>query len=301
MTSAALAPTPEPPRPVLRWHGGKWRLAPWIVRHFAPHRLYTEAFGGAASVLLRKPRSYAEIYNDLDDDVVNLFRVLRSERAPALIAALRATPFARAEFEQAYEISDDPVEEARRLIVRLFMGFGSNGHNRRAPTGFRSNGFRCGTTPAQDWAGLPDALGLVIERLRGVVIEHREAAEVLAQHDSPESLHYVDPPYLPETRSLKNPYDIKYRGGMYAHELTTEDHARLLDALRGLTGMVVLSGYPSPVYDAALPGWTRVERAAHADGARARTEVLWINPRAAARLSAFGSVLAQAHLFEVPA
>ncbi|WP_244424651.1 DNA adenine methylase [Methylobacterium nodulans] len=204
MTSAALAPTPEPPRPVLRWHGGKWRLAPWIVRHFAPHRLYTEAFGGAASVLLRKPRSYAEIYNDLDDDVVNLFRVLRSDRAPDLIAALRMTPFARAEFDWAYEVAADPVEEARRLIVRSFMGFGSDGFNRDVTTGFRANAHRSGTTPAQDWAGLPDALCLAVERLRGVVIENRDAVEVLAQHDSPESLHYVDPPYLPETRSQKS-------------------------------------------------------------------------------------------------
>lgn len=285
-----------PTRPVLRWHGGKWRLAPWIVQHFPAHRLYTEVFGGAASVLLRKPRSYAEVYNDLDDLVVGLFRVLRSERAAELLAALRATPFARAEFEQAYGISDDPLEEARRLVVRSFMGFGSDGFNRDVTTGFRANAHRNGTTPASDWANLPDAMVLTIERLRGVVIENREAAEVLAQHDGPDSLHYVDPPYLPETRSQKQ----RRAGGkyhVYRHEMTEADHARLLDVLLGLKGMVVLSGYPAPSYDAALSGWTRIERAAHADGARARTEVLWINPRASARLHAFGSVLAQAHLF----
>ncbi|MDH3195533.1 MAG: DNA adenine methylase [Hyphomicrobiales bacterium] len=90
-----------PTRPVLRWHGGKWRLAPWIMAQFPPHRVYVEPFGGAASILLRKPRTYAEIYNDLDSDVVNLFRVLRSNRASELIEALRLTPFARAEFEAA--------------------------------------------------------------------------------------------------------------------------------------------------------------------------------------------------------
>lgn len=288
-----------PTRPVLRWHGGKWRLAPWIVQHFPPHRLYTEAFGGAASVLLRKPRSYAEVYNDLDDDVVGLFQVLRSERAPELLAALRTTPFARVEFEQAYEISADPVEEARRLVIRSFMGFGSDGFNRGVTTGFRANAHRSGTTPAQDWANLPDALAFTIERLRGVVIEHRDAAEVFAQHDRPDTLHYVDPPYLPETRSQK----ARRAGGgfhVYRHEMSDADHARLLEVLLGLKGMVVLSGYPAPSYDTALSGWARVERAAHADGARARTEVLWINPRAAARLQAYGSVLAQAHLFAEP-
>jgi DNA adenine methylase len=286
----------KPTRPVLRWHGGKWRLAPWIVQHFPAHRLYTEVFGGAASVLLRKPRSYAEIYNDLDDDVVGLFRVLRSERAPELLAALRATPFARVEFELAYEISGDPLEEARRLVIRSFMGFGSDGFNREVTTGFRANAHRSGTTPAADWANLPDALAFSVERLRGVVIEHRDASAVLAQHDGPDSLHYVDPPYLPATRSAKSRRTGE-RYHAYRHELTEADHTRLLQVLLGLKGMVVLSGYPAPSYDEALLGWTRVERATHADGARARTEVLWINPRAAARLDASGSVLAQAHLF----
>lgn len=258
-----------PTRPALRWHGGKWLLAPWIISYFPPHRVYVEPFGGAASVLLRKRRSYSEVYNDLDDDVVNLFRVLRSPEAPALIESLSLTPFARGEFKQAYEPTDDPMERARRLVVRSFMGFGSNGHARL--TGFRSNSNRTGTTPARDWQNFPEALSAVVERLRGVVVEHRDAAECMWQHDGPRTLHYVDPPYMAETRDA---------GPDYRHELAPEDHADLLAALRGLTGMVVLSGYPSTLYDEALPDWQRVERRALADGARERTEVLWLNPAA---------------------
>lgn len=229
--------TTSPTRPVLRWHGGKWRLAPWIIAHLPPHRVYVEPFGGAASVLLRKPRAYAEVYNDLDDEVVTLFRVLQDARQAArLIALLELTPFARAEFELATVPSDDPIERSRRLVIRAFMGFGSNAHAATAvalkngfrshtrgvatagrSTGFRANSNRSGTTPAQDWLNYPDALRRTVERLRGVIVEHRDAARVIAQHDGPETLHYVDPPYLPETRSPANKYDMKYR--MYRHEL----------------------------------------------------------------------------------
>lgn len=274
------------PRPVLRWHGGKWLLAPWIIGFFPAHRVYVEPFGGAASVLLRKERSYAEIYNDLDDDVVGLFRVLRDELlAGALRRRLELTPFARAEFEAAWEPSNDPVEEAARLITRSLMGFGSNAHGDKSrghhTTGFRANSNRSGTTPAHDWRNYPEALPAIVERLQGVIVEHRPAMRVMAAHDGPETLHYVDPPYLPETRNRLNPYDPKHR---YRHELTVEDHAELLAFLDGLEGMVVLSGYPSPRYDDALPHWRRVERGALADGARARIEVLWLNPACCAAL-----------------
>lgn len=265
---------------MLRWHGGKWKLAPWLIEQFPPHRVYVEPFGGAASVLLRKERSYAEVYNDLDREVVNLFRVLREDGTAArLVQALRLTPFARAEFEDSYTPTDDPVEGARRFIARSFMGFGSNGHNPKRKTGFRHNSNRSGTTPARDWTNYPDCLGLIVERLRGVVIDTRDAREVMSAHDEPHTLHYVDPPYLPETRSLKNPYDLTY-AGMYAHEMTAEDHERLLEHLLSLKGMVVLSGYPAPLYDDALSDWRRIERDAHADGARDRTEVIWINRQA---------------------
>ena len=271
-------------RPALRYHGGKWLLAPWIIGHFPAHRIYVEPFGGAASVLLRKPRAYAEIYNDLDDEVVNLFQVLRSDRADELVAALRLTPFARAEFNAAYEPADDPVERARRLIIRSFMGHGSDGASGMYRTGFRATSNRSGTTPAHDWANLPDPMAAVVDRLRGVVVEQQDALKAMQKHDGPATLHFVDPPYLPATRARCN--RRADNGGVYRHELTAEQHIELLEFLRGLRGMVVLSGYPSDEYDLALPDWHRVERAALKDGAKPATEVLWLNPACTAALSA---------------
>ncbi len=279
-----------PARPVLRYHGGKWLLAPWVIEHFPPHQIYVEPFGGAASVLMRKDRSYAEVYNELSDDVVNLFKVLRNEeQSDRLLRHLALTPFSRVEFEEAYGSFDDPVDRARALVVRSFMGF----HNARVKTGFRANSNRSGTTPAHDWPNYREALPAIIDRLKGVTVEHRNAVDCMSQHDSPATLHYVDPPYMMATRSVANPYDLKYRAkgsmhraGCYDHEMSDDDHAALLDALRGLSGMVVLSGYPYPLYETALHDWSRDERVALADGARERTEVLWLNPSAADALRA---------------
>lgn len=254
-------------RPLLRWHGGKYLLAPWIISHLPHHRVYVEPFGGAASVLLRKRKSYGEVYNDLDHEVVNLFRVLRDDAAArSLLNALHLTPFARDEFAEAYQPADCIIERARRLIIRSFMGFGSNGHFRT--TGFRANSNRSGTTPAKDWANYADALPAIIERIKGVVVENRPAVAVMAAHDGPDTLHYVDPPYLPETRDS---------GGNYFHEMSVTDHRELLAFLPTLSGSVVLSGYPASLYDEALSGWRRIERKALADGARPRVEVLWMN------------------------
>lgn len=274
-----------PTRPVLRYMGGKWRLAPWIVQHLPPHRTYVEPFGGAASVLIRKPVSYAEIYNDLDDEVVSLFRVLRDRAAAErLIELVRLTPFARAEFDLTYEVADDPVENARRLVARSFMGFGSTAVALRRKTGFRADSNRSGKHPAQDWAGLPEALAAVVERFSGVVIENRPAMDVMARFDGPETLLYVDPPYVHATRSGK-----RIHGGLehaYKHELSDDQHVELLDWLAGCESMVVLSGYPHPLYDDRLRGWRRETILALADGARERTEAIWINPAADASLRA---------------
>jgi len=254
-------------RPILRWHGGKWRLADWIISHLPRHRTYVEPFGGAASVLIRKPRSYAEIYNDLDGEVVNLFRVAR-DQGPELVRRLRLTPFARQEFEDSRDASpDDPIERARRTVVRSFMGFGSNSHAKT--TGFRANSQRSGTTAAHDWAAYPRALEAIIDRLRGVVIENRDACEVMRQQDADDAVHYVDPPYVWQTRG---------RRFQYRHEMTDEDHQKLADVLKSLRGGVVLSGYPCALYDRLYASWQRVERASYADGARPRTEVLWLSP-----------------------
>lgn len=293
-----------PRRPPLRYHGGKWRLAPWVLAHFPDHRLYIEPFGGGASVLMRKPRCYAEVYNDLDDEVVNVFRVLRDPLlAEALARSCALTPFSRTEFIAAHKRDTvDPVEQARRAIVRSFFGFGSaslhsanpRGMRARASewksgrgnescassprgTGFRADAHKNGTTPAMDWSRWPSQVESFVDRLRGVIIEHRDGLEVIRQHDREDALIYADPPYPMSTRDDARPD--------YAHEMSDDDHRALARVLREARGYVVLSGYPCELYDEQLyPHWTRLEREHRADGAKVRTEVLWLNPRCARAL-----------------
>lgn len=264
-------------RPALRYHGGKFRLAPWIQEFFPDHHIYVEAFGGGGSVLLCKERSYSEVYNDLDDEVVNLFRVLRDPvQSEQLARALHLTPFAREEFRGAYLVSDDPVEGARRTLVRSFMGFGTTTlrHNR---TGFRAKANRQGQPAQMDWVNYPAHVATFADRLRGVVIEHRDALEVIAQQDSSETLFYVDPPYPHSTRTA---LQVKsHNDAAYKHELTDADHQALAQVLHDVEGMVVLSGYACPLYDRELyADWERHTRKALADGGRIRTEVVWLNP-----------------------
>lgn len=265
-------------RPVMRYHGGKWRLASWVISHFPPHRVYVEPYGGAGSVLLKKAPAFAEIYNDLDDGIVNLFRVLRDpEQAEQLRRLCELTPFARAEFQAAYELTDDPIEAARRILVRSWMGHGASGV-RQHKTGFRVNPHRQRTTATMDWNGWPEAVPAMVRRLRDVTIEHRPAVEIIAQQDDPHTLFYLDPPYPFSTRSQKRKRGDLYHG--YRHEMKDADHEAMLELVGRLEGMVVISGYGCELYDDALADWRRVETKAFADRGEERTEVLWINDAA---------------------
>ncbi len=268
-------------RPALRYHGGKFRLAPWVMQFFPPHGCYVEPFGGAAGVLLRKPRVYAEVYNDLDADIVNFFRVLRDmSLRERLIEVCRLTPYARDEFDLAYQPTDDPVERARRTCVRAAMGFGSAGAT-KASTGFRTDTRRKYGTAQHNWADYPEALAAIGQRFAGVLIENRDAVDVMHAHDGPDTLHFVDPPYVHSVRHMRN------KGG-YRHELDDDGHLRLLNELQRVDGMVVLCGYDTDLYSDHLSGWEKHTTEARISGGRGtalRTEVVWLNKACSAALS----------------
>jgi DNA adenine methylase len=269
----------EVKRPLGPFFGGKWKLAPWILSHMPAHRVYVELFGGGGSVLLRKPRSHLEVYNDLDSEMVNVFRVLR-ERPNELVRAIDLTPYAREEYELALEFSEDPVERARRCLVRMGLGFSGSssqyepGSSARPP-GFATGDLRAGGAKAVAWSVFGQALINLVERVKGVTVEHRDAAELVPVWDSAGTVFYADPPYLPEVRRTKK---------AYKYEMSEEQHIELARVLNGVKGSVLVSGYASPLYEDLYRGWERHEKNALSQGASrksplvdaVRVEVLWV-------------------------
>jgi DNA adenine methylase len=267
-------------------HGGKFKLRKWVISHFPAHRVYIEPFGGMASVLLEKERADLEVLNDLDHQIVNLYRVMRDPVASTRLAdELRLTPYAREEFDAAYAVCSDPVEMARRYLVRAFMGFGANSATCPYKNGFRSKrpDFK---SPAYEFASYPAHVEFFQARLAGVTIECKAAADVIERYDEPDALIYADPPYMPETR-------VASQTMSYRHEMTEADHEALARTLRAARGMVIVSGYRCDAYDEWYRGWERVDRDCWAERAAKRTESLWISPRCAERLRREGETRAR--------
>lgn len=273
-------------RPVLRYHGGKFMLSNWIISHFPEHRIYVEPYGGGASVMMQKRRCYAEVLNDKSLEVVNVFQVLRDPEQSRELARLCAlTPYSREEFDRTYE--DDhglpPVERARRTIFRSFAGFSSGSTIKKYKTGFRGTTKRTHTSPAHDWAIYPEYIPLFTDRLRGVTIESMHAPDLMKAHDSPETLHYLDPTYLKSTRNSN--------GSVYEFEMTEDDHREMAEVAKSMEGMVIISGYPSELYDQELfPDWGRSSRMTNADSREPREEVLWMNEAVCSRVMIQGEL-----------
>lgn len=280
MMLAADAPT----RPALRYHGAKWRAASWIVACLpVEHDVYIEPFGGSAAVLLNKTRSTIEVYNDLDGEVVNFFRMLR-ERPDDLVRALHWTPFAHAEKKLSHEPTDDPLEAARRFYVRSYLTISGptaqwNSGWRRQKKLSRGRNGRSNMKPAATSFMELEHLYQVAERLRGVIIEQENALDLIRRYDHARAAFYVDPPYVAETRK-------RWKASAYKHEMTDTQHRELAAVLQACTGMVILSGYDGDLYRELFPDWHRLDREFRTNGntAGTATESLWLNDAARAAL-----------------
>lgn len=272
--------------PPLKWHGGKHYLASRFVGLMPPHLHYVEPFFGGGAVLLRRDpadpslwlppnNGVSEVVNDLNGRLVNFWRVLQNEETfSKFVRIAQAIPVARDEWEAAHAhlpSDNDPIANALAFFVDcrqsrsgLMKGFTpvTRSRTRREMNGNVS-----------EWLSAVDGLPEVHARLRRVLIENMPAVDLIRREDAPNTLFYCDPPYLHETRKATE---------AYAFEMTEADHQELLDVLRQCKGKVMLSGYPSQLYDGVLKDWNRhtfdlANHAANGKEKRRETEVLWCN------------------------
>lgn len=259
--------------PPLKWHGGKWYLATKIVALMPNHTHYIEPFAGGLSVLLAKdPEGVSEVVNDLNGDLTNFWKVLQK---PSYFARMRRTleavPFSENEWRDAEKPSSDPVERATRFFIRCRQSLAGR-MGGFAPLS-RTRTRRGMNEQASAWLNAVEGLPAVHARLKRVAILNHDALDVIREQDGPDTLYYLDPPYLGETRTAET---------VYTHEMDAEKHAELLDTIRGCKGRVMLSGYPSEMYDRRLQDWTRYEfalpnQASGGKQKRRMTEVIWCN------------------------
>lgn len=264
-------------RPVLCYQGSKFRIAKWIISFFPEHKVYCESFGGTASVLMRKPSSITEIYNDNNSKIYDVFKLLRNrEKAIELKRRLELTPYSRQEYYETDYIddNDDDIEKVRKTIVRAFFGISAGSVNREL-TGFLSgiNNRDYKQNQKAAWLNYPESIMSFCERLHGVILENRDALEIIKIYDTPETLHYVDPPYL---MGLWNKQDRK----VYKNVLTDNDHIELLELLKTVKGYVVLSCYDNKIYRDILPDWHIEQKETINQKIQKRIETIFINPKA---------------------
>lgn len=268
----------KPAKAPFGYYGAKLRIVGKIVQNLPPHNAWVEGFCGSAAVTLAKPPAPIEVINDADGEIVNVFEQLRSN-SEALCRAIALTPYAREEFELARSdaMSLDPLERARRFLVRSMMTV--NAAVAGGCSGFSfSQSYARGSREARvnRWYNLPERLEKVVERLRGVRIENRDARELLEMFaDRPATLMYLDPPYF-----------VKREHGYAIDARDLEFHVGLLEQCKRAICMLLISAYQTETYEDLLrpeDGWekrmieTQTRDTTGADFAR--TEVLWMNAR----------------------
>jgi len=255
-------------RPALKYYGGKWNLAPWIIDHFPEHSHYIEPCFGAGSILLRKPVSDLETVNDINGRLVNFFSILR-DNPIELIQKVNLTPWAEDEYKLSQQLSKDSIEDARRFFFMAWMSV----NGAPLPTGFRTSKKRGGrgTTPPQDT--IRHVLDRIAPRLRHVQIRNIDAIEFIEKYNKDSGgLIYFDPPYPQFTRTSIGYGEFDDFDNM---------HQAAAELLLESPGFVVVSGYKCSLYEELYEehGWTRIDKIAHAQSNKKRVESIWLSPR----------------------
>ena len=238
---AIEVPLRSPRITMIQYMGGDAMILPYLAKMLAPHRTYVEVFGGAAPLLLNKPPSPVEVYNDIDGNLVNLFRVVR-DKPDELLDELKLIPYSRRlyyEFLRDLRHERDPVRRAAMYYFIARASF-SGKIGRGFATGVRTN------RAMKYYRGL-DMIPVLSERLRGVIIEELDFRECIKKYDTPQTLLYLDPPHLYIATE-------KGSGDYYQAGFTDRDYMDLLNLLEEVKGKWLLKqSWPTPM----LLDWAR--------------------------------------------
>ncbi len=248
---------------LFKYPGGKWRIAEWVISHFPAHKVYCEPFFGGGGVFFRKAPSLIETINDINGDIVNLFRVCR-EHPDELAAALAFTPWARDEYKDCYAIEGDDIERARRTVVRHCQSFGTTNSNLNT---WKNSQTYNSPRNATQWKELPDIVYQVCGRLKDAQIENVDALTLIGRYNDPQTLLYLDPPYLQSIR----------KRNMYKCEMTDKQHIELLELIKQSKSKICLSAYDNELYNDYLKDWYTDEKRTTAQMGKQRTEKLYMN------------------------
>lgn len=260
-------------RPPFKCHGGKSYLAKWIIENLPENyqeMVYLEPFCGGASVLLNKEPSKEEIINDLDADIINLLRVVR-DQCTQFLRKIKTIGYKEANFEAALTRTEFPSDLHKAVNEFVLRRMSRGGLKKAYAWSNRQRGGQPGEINA--WETIIDLLPKISERLQNVIVLNKPAVQLLKVFDEPNVLVYADPPYLHETRESVD---------AYKHEMLVDDHIALADVLNGFKGKVLLSGYPSRLYNKLYKNW-RCEKkkiANHASQQKVKPiklELLWCN------------------------
>lgn len=253
---------------LLNYVGSKWNLTNWIIKNMPEHNVYLASNLGSGAVLFNKTPSKIETVNDIDGNIVNLFKVIR-EQPGELARAIQLTPYSREEYYQSFELLKtdlSEVEKARVFLIRCWMARGGKTSDR---TGWRHNIDIATVNALPDWNVLPKTILIATKRLKQVQIENQDAEFLIKRYNRADCLIYCDPPYLLNTRTKRH----------YAFEMTEEEHESLLKTLNKHKGFAMVSGYDSDMYNDILSNWTKITKVATTEAASKKQEVLWLNPQ----------------------